>query len=44
MFILVYKNLGNIDIEEEQRMMRGLLTKTMQEFGSIDPKPKLKKS
>ena len=44
MFVLVYKNLANIDIDAEQRMMRGLLTQTMQEFGSIDAKPKPKKS
>jgi hypothetical protein len=43
-FVIVYKNLANINLEDEQRAMRELLTKTMQEFGSIDQKVKPKKS
>jgi hypothetical protein len=36
--------MENLNLEEEQRTMRELLTRTMQEFGSIDQKPKPKKS
>jgi hypothetical protein len=35
-FIIVYRDISSIDIEGEQRMMRELLTQTMQEFGSIE--------